>query len=170
MYFIRIKDIFDPRENKSLTLDQAIASGLFDHSRGIYIHPITNEHISLGDAVRKNLIQAQSFSSSGADNRYDPRLPVGAFGIDKQIKSMRTKFNRDGTSVLQIDIESTRPSRGVYEVDEIEEFTVNEKLDQQQDRLNGGEFRRVVDINSVHRVDNPQQQPSIINIPGVRHI
>lgn len=173
------KDIFDPRTNKSVTLDQAIASGLFDHSRGVYIHPLSGEQVSLGDAVRKGLVQAQSFGTTTSEQpatgrTFDPRLPIGAFGIDKQIKSMRTKFNRDGTSVLQIDIESTRPTRGVYEVDEIEEFTVNEKLDATN---NGGpqattELRRVVDINSVHRVDNPanntnQQQQSILNIPGV---
>ena len=70
---------------------------------------------------------------------------------------MRTKFNKDGTSVLQIDIESTKPTRGIYEVDEIEEFTVNEPTsphDSNETNSSNGtnEFRQVIDINSVHTV------------------
>ena len=77
---------------------------------------------------------------------------------------MRTKFNPDGTSVLQIDIESTKPTRGIYEVDEIEEFTVNEPTSpktapsheayrrESSSSTSSSEFRQVIDINSVHTV------------------
>ncbi|CAF0712705.1 unnamed protein product [Brachionus calyciflorus] len=146
-YFII--DMYDPISNKSLNLDQAIQQGLFDHSRGVYIHPISKEIMSIGEAVKKGLINAQIFSGDFEPKRFDSRLPIGDFGIDKKIRSMRTKFNKDGTSVLQIDIESTKPIKGVYEVDEIEELTCNEPLNQDY-RLS---HRQVIDINSVHRIN-----------------
>ena len=167
-YFII--DLFDPSSSRQLSLDQAIQTGLFDPSKGCYIHPVSREVISIGDAVRKGLINAQTCdhlsSSSGEIKKYDNRLPVGDFGIDKKIKSMRTKFNKDGTSVLQIDIESTKPTRGIYEVDEIEEFTVKEPKSQsdssssssssfvrkESSTSSSSEYRQVVDINSVHKV------------------
>jgi hypothetical protein len=82
---------------------------------------------------------------------------------------MRTKFNKDGTSVLQIDIESTKPTRGIYEVDEIEEFTVNEapssnEADRRRESTSSNnssstsEFRQVIDINSVHTVKEPSER------------
>lgn len=168
-YFII--DILDPRANKSVTLDEAIHTGLFDHSRGVYIHPITKEAISIGDAIRKGFVNAKIFDDE-TSKRYDTRLPVGDFGIDKKIKSMRTKFNKDGTSVLQIDIECTKPTKGIYEVDEIEEFTINEtQLADQRQSLRPAsydgrreisqvnrEIRQVVDINSVHRVNDEETE------------
>ncbi len=36
---------------------------------------------------------------------------------------MRTKFNKDGTSILQVEIESLKPTQGVYELDEVDDFS-----------------------------------------------
>lgn len=171
-YFI--VDIYDPISNKSLNLDQAIQQGLFDHSKGVYVHPVNREEISIGEAVRKGLINAQIFAGDMIEpKRFDSRLPVGDFGIDKKIRSMRTKFNKDGTSVLQIDIESTKPVKGVYEVDEIEELTCNEPIVDKPKSAH----RQVIDINSVHRlseqtvhridqlpINNVYREKNIVNI------
>ncbi|RNA44605.1 microtubule-actin cross-linking factor isoforms 1 2 3 5-like [Brachionus plicatilis] len=154
-YFI--VDVYDPASNKSLDLDEAIRQRLFDHSRAVYVHPVSGQEMSIGEAVRKGLINAQIFAGDCEPRRFDPRLPVAHFGIDKKIRSVRTKFNKDGTSVLQIDIESTKPVKGVYEVDEIEEVTCTEPIDSAEQSTQ----RQVVDINSVHCVSEQQQQTQV---------
>lgn len=111
-YFIL--DVLDPSTNQVLNLDQAIKVGLFDYKRSVYTHPITGEVFSINEAIQKGFINtADSIDAkrAGAGNTANP-IPVGEFGIEKQVKSIRTKFNKDGTSVLQIDIESTKPSKG----------------------------------------------------------
>ena len=80
-----IIDLLDPVTNRRLTLDQAIQVGVFDHSRGVYIHPATKEVISIGDAVRKGFINAKICEGLNGHedltaNKYENRLPVGDFG------------------------------------------------------------------------------------------
>ena len=158
-YFII--SVFNPITNKSMSLDQAVHHGLFDHMRSVYIHPDTREVVPLNDAVRRGLVDAQIFDdvSDGKDEsqRYDSRLPVAAFGIDKKVTNMRTKFNKDGTSIIQIEIESLKPTRGVYELDEIEDFTNGhggsiKEINISSKSNSTHEVRQVIDINSVHRI------------------
>ncbi len=113
-YFII--SILDPRTNKSLNLEQAISMGLYDYTNALYINPINKEILHIHDAIQCGFVEAKISETlhDGHDEQgfYDKRLPVGDFGIDKSIRSMRTKFNTDGSSVLLIDIESTKPTRG----------------------------------------------------------
>ena len=147
-----IVSVYDPTSNKQLTLDQAVQLGLFDYNRGVYVHPVNREEIEIGDAMRKGLIDAQVFDNAEAARRYDTRLPVGDFGVDKRITSMRTKFNKDGSSVLQIDIESTKPTKGIYDVDEVEDI--------QRLPIQNQNHRQRIDINSVHRVNGSDSSDS----------
>lgn len=161
-YFII--SVFDPTTQKSMSLDQAVHTGLFDHNRSVFIHPQTGEVISLNDSVRRGFVDAQIYEdkNEGIDTdtkRFDSRLPVAAFGIDKKITCMRTKFNKDGTSMLQVEIESLKPTRGIYELDEIEDFNQNSMKEVHSRTNSSHEIRQVVDINSVHHVKetpNPQ--------------
>ena len=79
-YFII--DLYDPTTSRRLTLDQAMQIGIFDHSRGVYIHPSTKEVISIGDAVRKGLINAKICDNltDERSSRIENRLPIGDFG------------------------------------------------------------------------------------------
>jgi dystonin len=77
-----IIDLYDPSTNRRLTLDQAMQIGIFDHSRGVYIHPSTKEVISIGDAVRKGFINAKICDNLTDErgSRMENRLPIGDFG------------------------------------------------------------------------------------------
>ncbi len=115
--------------------------------------------LTIHEAIQQGLINTTSSESTehGQNSHRNPqlRIPVGDFGIDKHVKSIRTKFNKDGTSVLQIDIESTKPTKGIFEIDEIEEFTLNQKLPghhQSSIEIDTDSIRQVVDINSVQTV------------------
>ena len=103
--------------------------------------------------------------------RYDSRLPVDAFGNDKRITCMRTKFNRDGTSVLQVEIESLKPTQGIYEMDEVEDFSSSSNSEVRSSSRQ--EFRQVIDINSVQKIkpeiDESQLMPLIEPINNIRH-
>ena len=147
-----ITSVYDPRSKSSLTVDQAIKAGIFNYDQCIYLNPNTKETFTLHEAIERGYITVKK------GNEYDKRLPVGNFGIDKQIKSMHTKVRQDGSSVLQIDIESTQPTRGIYEVDEIEEYTLkppqqaNHKSEYVIEHQDTTSHRQVIDINSVHRI------------------
>jgi hypothetical protein len=157
-----IVDVLDPRTDQALNLDEAIRQGLFDYKKGIYRHPVSGEVLTINEAINQGFINTASTESSDDQQLKQKSLgnkggsqviPVGDFGIDKQVKSIRTKFNKDGTSVLQIDIESTRPTKGIFEIDEIEEFTLNQKLPEQVVTTEQqSQTRQVVDINSVQTV------------------
>lgn len=171
-----IISVFDPVTQKSMSLDQAVHLGLFDHMNSVYIHPQTGELIQLNDAVRRGFVDAQIFEdeSEGVDattKRYDSRLPVDAFGIDKRITCMRTKFNKDGSSVLQVEIESLKPTRGIYEMDEVEDFSSSSSKEVRTSSRQ--EFRQVVDINSVQKIkpeiDESQLQPLIQPVNNIKH-
>ncbi len=133
------------------------------------MHPLTGEDVSLNDAVRRGFVDAQIFedqSEGFADTetkRFDARLPVAAFGIDKRITCMRTKFNKDGTSLLQVEIESLRPTRGIYEMDEVDDFSSG-SMQSSTTRSATHEYRQVVDINSVHHI---KEAPSVSFIEPV---
>ena len=153
-----ITSVYDTRSKKKISVDQAIKFGIFDYEKCVYINPVTREVLSLQEAIDRGFIEAQ------VGYEYDRRLPVGNFGIDKHIKSMSTKFRQDGLSVLQVDIESTQPTKGVYEVDEIEEYTIkpekikNEYSIDHQDSTTTT-HRQVIDINSVYHIP-PSSQPA----------
>jgi len=58
-YFII--SVFDPVTQKSMSLDQAVHLGLFNHMNSVYTHPQTGEMIQLHDAVRRGFVDAQIF-------------------------------------------------------------------------------------------------------------
>jgi hypothetical protein len=127
--------------------------------------------LTINEAIQQGLINTTT--SESLEHRpggqeppgESPRIPVGDFGIDKHVKSIRTKFNKDGTSVLQIDIESTKPTRGIFEIDEIEEFTLNQRLaSQPAAQVDADSVRQVVDINSVQTVRQPVSPPRRVEL------
>jgi hypothetical protein len=160
-----IISVYDARTQQNISVDQAIQSGIFDYQNCSYKNPVTREVFTLHEAIEKGFIEARN------GNEYDKRLPVGNFGIDKNIKSMRTKFRQDGSSFIQIDIESTKPTSGVYEVDEFEEYVVKPQQAQHRteyvidhhDAKNRQEYRQVIDINSVYRI--PPTATTKIDVP-----
>jgi hypothetical protein len=44
-----------------------IEQKLFDHKKGVYIHPMTGDEINIGDAVKRGYIQVQAVSSQIVD-------------------------------------------------------------------------------------------------------
>jgi hypothetical protein len=46
-----------------------IEQKLFDHKKGVYIHPMTGDEINIGDAVKRGYIQVQAVSSQIVDER-----------------------------------------------------------------------------------------------------
>ena len=61
--FYLITSVIDIRTDKVYNLQEGIQQKLFDHKKGVYIHPITGDEINIGDAVKRGFIQVQAVSS-----------------------------------------------------------------------------------------------------------
>ena len=59
-----VNSVLDPRTNKMLSLDDAVAAGLIDPNTGAYIDPITGERVSLVNAMNSGLIKAREANPS----------------------------------------------------------------------------------------------------------
>ena len=57
---LSVTAVLDPRTGKIISVTKAIAEGILDQSRGLYINPQTGESMALNDAIDKRLILAES--------------------------------------------------------------------------------------------------------------
>lgn len=66
-----VTHVTDIRTDKVYSLEEAINQRLFDHRKGVYIHPITGDEITIGDATKRGFVQVQAVSSqiSSASSR-----------------------------------------------------------------------------------------------------
>ena len=62
-----ITSVTDIRTDKVYSLQDGIEQRLFDRRKGVYIHPLTSDEISIGDAVKRGLLQVQAVSSQITD-------------------------------------------------------------------------------------------------------
>jgi hypothetical protein len=138
--FYLITGVTDIRNDKVYNLQEGIQQKLFDHKKGVYIHPITGDEINIGDAVKRGFIQVQAVSSQIIFNNTDQLL------TDKRraIISQEPYGNgNDSRSKLSIRIESQARSRTPYEINE------SEVLQREKD---------VVEIESVQRLPRHKKQ------------
>ncbi|CAF4468439.1 unnamed protein product [Rotaria socialis] len=137
--FYLITGIIDIRTDKVYNLQDGIQQKLFDHKKGVYIHPITGDEINIGDAVKRGLIQVQAVSSQIIFNNTDQ------ISTDRRhtIISQEPYGNsNDSRSKLSIRIESQARSRTPYEINE------SESLQHEKD---------VVEIESIQRLPRHKQ-------------
>ena len=57
---LSVTAVLDPRTGKIISVTKAIAEGILDQSRGLYVNPQTGESMALSDAIDKRLILAES--------------------------------------------------------------------------------------------------------------
>ncbi|CAF1503793.1 unnamed protein product [Adineta steineri] len=140
--FYLITGVIDIRTDKVYNLQEGIQQKLFDHKKGVYIHPLTGDEINIGDAVKRGFIQVQAVSSQIIFNNTDHQLLT-----DKRraIISQEPYGNNtnDSRSKLSIRIESQSRPRTPYEINE------SEILQREKD---------VVEIESVQRLPRHSKQ------------
>ncbi|CAF0786183.1 unnamed protein product [Didymodactylos carnosus] len=144
--FYLITGITDVRTHRTYTLQEGIQHKLFDHKKGVYIHPLTNEEINIGDAVKKGIIQVKAVSSEIA------------FMTDGTDKNRRAAYisqlpytdssTHDSRSKLSIRIESNARPRTPYEINEYE--TLQES--------GGRKENDVIEIASINRIPRNHAQ------------
>jgi hypothetical protein len=117
-----------------------IQQKLFDHKKGVYIHPITGDEINIGDAVKRGFIQVQAASSQIIFHNNDQVLTDKRRAIISQEPYGNTN---DSRSKLSIRIESQSRARTPYEINE------SETLQREKD---------VVEIESVQRLPRHRKQ------------
>ncbi|CAF4175693.1 unnamed protein product, partial [Didymodactylos carnosus] len=138
--FYLITGITDVRTHRTYTLQEGIQHKLFDHKKGVYIHPLTNEEINIGDAVKKGFIQVKAVSSEIA------------FMTDSTDKYRRSAYisqqpytdssTHDSRSKVSIRIESNARPRTPYEINEYETLLES----------GGRKENDVIEIESLNRV------------------
>ncbi|CAF4362035.1 unnamed protein product [Rotaria sp. Silwood2] len=108
--FYSITNITDARTDRIYTFQEAIEQKLFDRRRGVYIHPLTNDEISIGDAIKRGLIQVQSVLTQITDQTSSASSRSNlSIRIESQPQTIRPKTSQ----VLQrekdiIEIESVQ--------------------------------------------------------------
>ena len=138
--FYLITGINDIRSDKIYNLQEGIQQKLFDHKKGVYIHPITNDEINIGEAVKRGFIQVQAVSSQIVFNQSEHT------SIDKRrtIISQEPHGNtNESRSKLSIRIENQDQTRRPYEINE------SEILQREKD---------VIEIESIQRLPRHRKQ------------
>ncbi len=59
--------VYDPKKNDEITIKEAIAKGILDRQKGLYIHPITRESFSISDAINKGVIRARILPTNSSE-------------------------------------------------------------------------------------------------------
>ena len=62
-----VTSVTDIRSDKVYSLQDGIDQRLFDRRKGVYLHPITGDEISIGEAVKRGFVQVQAVSSQIGD-------------------------------------------------------------------------------------------------------
>jgi hypothetical protein len=138
--FYLITSIIDIRTDKIYNLQEGIQQKLFDHKKGVYIHPITGDEINIGDAIKRGFIQVQAVSSQIVFNNTDQILTDKRHAI---ISQEPYGNSNDSRSKLSIRIESQSHPRKPYEINE------SEILQREKD---------VVEIESIQRLPRHKKQ------------
>jgi hypothetical protein len=138
--FYLITGVIDIRTDKVYNLQEGIQQKLFDHKKGVYIHPITGDEINIGDAVKRGFIQVQAVSSQISFNNTEQTLTDKRRAIISQEPYGTTN---DSRSKLSIRIESQGRTRTPYEINE------SETLQREKD---------VVEIESIQRLPRHKKQ------------
>ena len=64
---LAITAVVDPRNNEIISVSKAIKEGILDNSKGIYTNPQTGESMTVGDAIDKKLVLAESPEAQSND-------------------------------------------------------------------------------------------------------
>lgn len=95
-----ITSVTDIRTDKVYSLQDGIEQRLFDRRRGVYIHPLTGDEISIGDAVKRGLLQVQAVSSQIVDQLQTSNQRASS-SINVEYYTSPTRPSGSGTRVLE---------------------------------------------------------------------
>ena len=62
---IQVKSVFDPRTKREIGVHEAIHRGLIDMNQGVYIHPVTDERMSIISAISRGFVRGLETSQPG---------------------------------------------------------------------------------------------------------
>lgn len=101
----KITSLLNPITNTKMTLDQAINEGLFDKSCGLFIEPGTGQRVNLNEAYNRGYLQVELID-------------------DKETSALKSVEQDKDSKVLVIDVNRNKSDTVLYQVNEVEEFTV----------------------------------------------
>uniref|UniRef100_A0A2C9K839 Calponin-homology (CH) domain-containing protein n=1 Tax=Biomphalaria glabrata TaxID=6526 RepID=A0A2C9K839_BIOGL len=64
---LSVTAVVDPRNGQLVTVSKAVSDGILDQVKGIYVNPQTGESMTLGDAIDKRLVFAESPETQSND-------------------------------------------------------------------------------------------------------
>ena len=62
---IQVKSVFDPRTKREIGVHEAVHRGLIDMTQGVYIHPVTDERMSIINAITRGFVRGLETSQPG---------------------------------------------------------------------------------------------------------
>ncbi|KAK7099742.1 hypothetical protein V1264_022800 [Littorina saxatilis] len=102
---LSVTAVIDPRTNKIISVTKAIADGILDQSRGLYINPQTGESMALSDAIDKRLILAESAEAMSDDPL--ERAEISSIHIQDETEAFEAALMEDlSTETVTLSIQS----------------------------------------------------------------
>ena len=62
---IQVQSVFDPRTKREISVHEAVHRGLIDMTQGVYIHPVTDERMSVINAISRGFVRGLETSQPG---------------------------------------------------------------------------------------------------------
>ena len=93
---LSVTSVLDPVTGKVISVTKAIAEGILDQSRGLYINPQTGESMALSDAIDKRLVLAQSAEAMSDDPL--ERAEISSIHIADETEHFETTYVEDISS------------------------------------------------------------------------
>ena len=62
---IQVQSVFDPRTKREISVHEGVHRGLIDMKQGIYIHPVTDERMSIISAISRGFVRGLETSQPG---------------------------------------------------------------------------------------------------------
>ena len=133
----KINGIFNPSTNLKVTLETAIADGIFDKEKGMFNDPLSGKSMNLNEAVKRGFVYGEFIPQHEAEEN----------------KSLKININKD---VQKVEVVKPLTNQVMYEVNEVEEVmfvTLDENYYQKEKLLEEKRFEQVIEDDDYESYD-----------------
>lgn len=110
-----IRAVLDPRDDKELSLQDAIAKGIVDQDHGLYVNPTTGETVSIPEAMNNGQIKVEFVSTKRSEEKI---RAVGLITIKTMKDERPYQIDKviDGRTGEKVDVEEAK-ARGILDME-----------------------------------------------------
>lgn len=137
----KINGIFNPSTNLKVTLEEAIAGGIFNKEKGTFNDPMSGKAMNLNEAVKRGFVYGEYIPQSQVDDEGNKSLKIN---INKEVQRAEV-------------VKPLVSNRVLYEVNEVEEVmfvTLDENYYNKEKLLEEKRFEQVIEDDDYESYDH----------------